>query len=229
MGAENVLSIILPIVYIVVGAGLIWFIVELALTVRKARTTVGEVQEQLEPTLGNVKKITDDITPVTGRIEPLVDRVALTVDAANLEIMRVDQILEDVSQVTGSVTKTMDAVGSITNAPIDLVNSVTDKVRSKLKRHDASAVSVDLGSHEESVPSTMRNIVDASVDIASEAMSEQRDRMAQSKADRAERYAQAQEIADKMNATAATLSDAILTTADDDAAVVDANAGATAK
>ena len=73
MGAENVLSIILPIVYIVVGAGLIWFIVELALTVRKARTTVGEVQEQLEPTLGNVKKITDDITPVTGRIEPLVD------------------------------------------------------------------------------------------------------------------------------------------------------------
>lgn len=229
MGAENVLSIILPIVYIVVGAGLIWFIVELALTVRKARTTVGEVQEQLEPTLGNVKKITDDITPVTGRIEPLVDRVALTVDAANLEIMRVDQILEDVSQVTGSVTKTMDAVGSITNAPIDLVNSVTDKVRSKLKRHDASAVSVDLGSHEESVPSTMRNIVDASVDIASEAMSEQRDKMAQSKADRAERYAQAQETADKMNATAATLSDAILTTADDDAAVVNANAGATAK
>ena len=223
MGTESILSIILPIVYIVVGAGLIWFVVELALTVRKARTTVGEVQEQLEPTLANGKKMTDDIAPVTARVDPLVDRVALTVDAANLEIMRVDQILEDVSQVTGSVTKTMDAVGTITNAPLDLVNSVTDKVRSKMKKRDASTVSVDLGSPQAEEPGTVRGVVDATADIASEAMSEQREKMAQRKADRAERRAQAQEATDKMNATAATLSDAILTTADDDAAVAEAS------
>lgn len=220
MAIEGILSIVLPIVYIVVGAGLVWFIVELALTIRTARSTVTDVKKQLDPTLESVQKITATIEPVTAKVDPLVDRVSLTVDAANLEIMRVDQILEDVTQITGSVTKTMDAVGTVTNAPLDLVTSVTDKVRSKLKKRDASAESVRLGTAEGQQGSSqgvVKDFVDAGVDIASSAVSEQRDKMAAHKAERAEKSAAQQKATDKMNATAATLSDAMFVKADQDA------------
>lgn len=215
MAIEGILSIVLPIVYIVVGAGLVWFIVELALTIRKTRTTVADLQKQIDPTLQSVQRITAAIEPVTAKVDPLVDRVSLTVDAANLEIMRVDQILEDVSQITGTATKTMDAVGTITNAPLDLVTSVTDKVRSKFKKGGASAESVRLGATDRG---PVRDFVDAGVDIASSAVTEQRDKMAAQKAERAEKSAAQQEATDKMNATAATLSDAMFADADRDAA-----------
>ena len=221
MAIEGILSIVLPIVYIIVGAGLVWFIVELALTIRKTRTTVTDIQKQLDPTLQSVQHITASIEPVTAKVDPLVDRVSLTVDAANLEIMRVDQILEDVSQITGSATKTMDAVGTITNAPLDLVTSVTDKVRSKFKKGGASAESVKLGTAEEADSAdqgVVKNFVNASVDIASSAVTEQRDKMAAQKAERAEKSAVQQEATDKMNATAATLSDAMFADAEKDAA-----------
>ncbi len=221
MVIEDILSIITPIVFIVVGAGLVWLVIELALTVRKARGTVDDVKKQLDPTLESVQKITASIEPIVTKVDPLMDRVSLTVDAANLEIMRVDQILEDVSQITATTTKTMDAVGSITNAPLDLVNSVTDKVRSKFKKRDASNVSVQLGTAEGTEGSnqdTVKNFVDASVDIASAAVTEQKDKMAQHKAERAEKAAAQQEATDKMNATAATLSDAMFEKADEDAA-----------
>lgn len=221
MVIEDILSIITPIVFIVVGAGLVWLVIELALTVRKARGTVDDVKKQLDPTLESVQKITASIEPIVTKVDPLMDRVSLTVDAANLEIMRVDQILEDVSQITATTTKTMDAVGSITNAPLDLVNSVTDKVRSKFKKRDASNVSVQLGTAEGAEGSnqgTVKNFVDTSVDIASAAVTEQKDKMAQHKAERAEKAAAQQEATDKMNATAATLSDAMFEKADEDAA-----------
>ena len=123
MDFGQILNILLPIVYIVVGVALVWFVVELALTFRKTRQTVTEVQKQLAPTLDHVERITAQLEPVSAKVDPLVDRVSLTVDAANLEIMRVDQILEDVSQITDSVTKTVDTVDSVASAPLDLVNS----------------------------------------------------------------------------------------------------------
>lgn len=154
MDIGSVLGIVLPIVYIIVGVALVWFVVELALTIRRTRTTVDSVHEQIEPTLDHVNEITKSIEPVVAKVDPLMDRVALTVDAANLEIMRVDQILEDVGQMTGTVTKTLDTVDSVTSLPLDAVNSVTTKLRTIFKKPQASEVSQDLGKEKAAADAT---------------------------------------------------------------------------
>ena len=69
----------------------------------------------------------------------------MTVDAANLEIMRLDQILEDVSEITDSASNAVGAVETVTNAPMEIMNNVTSKVRDKLKAKRASDESVALG------------------------------------------------------------------------------------
>lgn len=136
------LDIALPIVYIVVGCVLVWFVVELALTIRKTRTTVDQMQKQITPTLENVEKITTDVAP---RVDPLMERVSLTMDAANLEIMRVDEILENVTQITGTANKAVDAVDNIANAPLNLVSSLADKFRGKVTPKKASEESIKMG------------------------------------------------------------------------------------
>lgn len=145
MDIGGVLGIILPIVYIIVGIALVWFVIELAITLRRTRSTVDSVHKQIEPTLDHVNAITRSMEPVVAKVDPLMDRVSLTVDAANLEIMRVDQILEDVTQMTGTVTKTLDTVDSVTSLPLDAVNSISTKVRSVFKKPQASEQSVRLG------------------------------------------------------------------------------------
>lgn len=196
----ELLNIALPIVYALVGVALVWFIVELVMTVRTARKTVKSVKQQIDPTLESVGKITaslepavanvnklteqlqptiehvENITaslePVSAKIDPLVDRVSLTVDAANLEIMRVDQILEDVTQITESVSNTLDTVDTVTNAPLELVNSVTDRVRSRFKPRYASKESEQLGQAASSGSHAVRDFVDAASDAAGAAVSE---------------------------------------------------------
>ena len=174
MDFAGIVDIALPVVYVLVGAVLVWFVVELALTIRSTRSTIDDAHKELTPTLQNVEKITaqvdpliahvdalvtdqidplltrvneiaEEAKPAVGRVDPLVERLSLTVDAANLELMRVDQILEDVTQITDSVSKAAGAVDTVTSAPIDLVNSLTGKLRSKFKPRYASDESVSLG------------------------------------------------------------------------------------
>lgn len=159
----DVLNIILPIVYIVVGCALVWFLVELALTVHKTKKIVVDVKKQIDPTLANVEKITTDI-------QPMMDHVQLTIDAANLEIMRVDEILADVTTITNTASKAVDAVDTVTSAPIELVNSIAGKIRSRFGGKDASSESVQLGENKavangELPPkSAISNFVDATGD-----------------------------------------------------------------
>ena len=48
---------ILTVVLIIALIGLIWLVVELAVTVRKTRATVEEVHKQVEPTLASAQRI----------------------------------------------------------------------------------------------------------------------------------------------------------------------------
>ncbi len=212
----NFFDILLPIVFALVGIALIWFVVELAMLVRKARGTVADVEKDLLPTLANVNKITEGVVPVTAKVDPLMDRVSLTVDAANLEIMRVDQILEDVGQITGSVTKTMDAVDTVTSAPVELVSSVTSKMRSKFKPRYASDESVKLGQTEAGKPGTVADFVDAAADAASSAVAQQKTRMADRKAAREERSAYDAAKVEQLDKAAGTMTDAVITATDAD-------------
>lgn len=145
MDIVETVSTVLPIVYVLVGAALVWLIVELVMTVRRARKTVDDLQKQVEPTLANVERITASLEPVVAKADPLVERVSLTVDAANLELMRVDQILEDVSEITDSVSSAVEAVDTVANVPMDIVNNLASRVRGALKSRRASDESISLG------------------------------------------------------------------------------------
>lgn len=134
----DVVNMILLIVYIVVGVALVWFVVELALTIRKARGTVDDMQKQLEPTLANVQELTDDA-------KPIVERLSLTVDAVNLELLRVDDILQNVGGIAGTASKAVNTVDSVASAPLDIVNSLTKRVRDRFAPRRASDISKEMG------------------------------------------------------------------------------------
>lgn len=134
----DVVNMILMIVYIVVGVALVWFVVELALTIRKARGTVDDMQKQLEPTLTNVQQLTDDA-------KPIVERLSLTVDAVNLELLRVDDILQDVGGIAGTASKAVNTVDNVASAPLDIVNSLTRRVRDRFTPRRASDISKEMG------------------------------------------------------------------------------------
>lgn len=145
MDVTEILNMILPFAYVIVFIALIWFIIELVFTVRRARSAVNDIQQQLKPTLENVEEITSSIKPIVAKIDPLVERASLTIDAANLEIMRLDQILEDVGEVTDTISSAANAVDAAANAPMELVSNVTSKVRKVFKPRHASPESIALG------------------------------------------------------------------------------------
>ena len=80
----DIINAALPVVFIIVGIALIWFVVELAITVRKARTTIDEVKQEVQPIIANANELTESVKPAVAKVDPLVERVQLTVDAANL-------------------------------------------------------------------------------------------------------------------------------------------------
>ena len=129
--------------------------------------------------------------------------------------MRVDQILEDVSQITDSVTKTVDTVDSVASAPLDLVNSVTDKVRARFKHRGASEESVRLGSAGAPAEkaSAVRDFVDATADAASATIAEQRQRRAERKVEGVARDAAAAAKGEKITAAASATFDAAMANA----------------
>lgn len=195
----DVFSIVLTCIFCVVGLALIWFVVELALTMRKVRATVAD----LEPTLANVDSMVTELQPTLKKVDPLMDRVTLTVDSVNLELMRVDGILENVTNITGGVSKTVDAVDSVTSAPLDIVTNMTKKVRSKLKPRYASEESVDLGS--DGAKSTPQNpivdFVDVTTTAAAESWREESDKRKVARAEQREAAAQAKAEQESMAST----------------------------
>ncbi len=214
----EILDIILPIVYIVVGAALIWFVVELVITIRKVRGKAMTTIDELDPTLKNIETMVSDIQPTIKKVDPLVDRVTLTVDSVNLELMRVDEILEDVSQMTGAVSKTLTAVDNVTSAPVDIVNSVTRKVRNKFRPKYASDESVAAGLEGRPEPKTnpIADFADTAIDAAGEAFKEQHDKAAARKVEREAHEAEKEAKNEKMGATSERLADQILDDVDAD-------------
>lgn len=133
MEFSEVLNIALPAVYVLVGIVLVWLVVELIFAVRKMSKAISDIQAQAKPALENIERIIASLESAASKIDPLVERVSLTVDAANLELMRVDSILENVGDVTESVSSAVGAIDTVTNVPVELITSVTDRVRKTFK------------------------------------------------------------------------------------------------
>lgn len=114
---SGIANAIIPYLLLVLLAFLVWAAIEIALSVRRVRSTLDKVDE-------TVKKA-----------DPLIEHATLTVDAVNLEIMRIDQILEDVEQVTDSAAGAVDAVETVASAPREIATSVADFLRGSVKSH----------------------------------------------------------------------------------------------
>ena len=163
--------------------------------------------------------------------------------------MRIDQILEDVNEITDSVSSAVEAVDTVTNAPVELVNNVTSRVRNAFKSRRASDESVALGqakaeraadepaaprpveqaapahaaSHNTDVPvsatDVVKGVVTTSVKAAQEAVADQREQRAEQRVEREEKAEAKRAAADKTSEAAASMVDAVAT-----AATADANA-----
>lgn len=115
MSFSAIASAILPWLLVILVAFLVWAVIELALSFRRVRTTLDEVDETIK------------------KADPLIEHATLTVDAVNLEIMRVDQILEDVESMTDTASNAVDAVDTVVNAPKEIATSVADFLRGSAK------------------------------------------------------------------------------------------------
>ena len=135
----------------------IYAVFELIRTLRWVRYTAEDLQpsikqatevlEALEPTVKKATDILETLGPTMKRIDPLMERVSLTVDAVNLEIMRADQILANLTDVTDVASSAAKKVNVITDAPLNLLTSATDKVRNifsdRKPRQDTQAALVE--------------------------------------------------------------------------------------
>lgn len=164
----DIINAALPVVFIIVGIALVWFVVELAITVRKARTTIDDLKSQVDPIIANANELTESAKPAIAKVDPLVDRVQLTVDAANLEIMRVDQILEDVTQITDTVSTATVAVDKVAQAPVTAVENLSNRIRDAFKPRRASNVSRALGGQKEAASAEAAS-VEAEVEVSESA------------------------------------------------------------
>lgn len=119
---------------VLVVAG-VWALVELALTLRQGRKSVGEVCDTLNETIAEIKPVVqkldgvaDELAPATKELQPLLDKAGTAVDALTVDLVRVDDILSDVSSVTGAGANVTDAVTKVTASAADGIAGVVGKL-----------------------------------------------------------------------------------------------------
>lgn len=210
MSAQNVFDMLLPIGVGLVFIVLIWFIIELIMTIRRTRGAVDDIHTKLNPTLEHVEEITASLKPVVSKVDPLVERVSLTVDAANLEIMRLDQILEDVNEITDTISSAANAVDVAANAPLELVSNVTSRVRNAFKPKRASTESVALG--DKKIATAAHDAAQGIKEVVADQGVSRQERKAEQKEMAKEKHA----AAEATRETAAQVNKAVKTTIDYD-------------
>jgi uncharacterized protein YoxC len=77
-------------------------------------------------TAQSARRLADDLD---SRLVPLLDKADVTVDAMNVELLRIDQIVTRVEEVTDRVSDTSRVVQQVANAPAEMVNDISDRVR----------------------------------------------------------------------------------------------------
>ena len=103
---------------------------------------------------------------------------------------------------------------------MELVNNVTSRVRNAFKSKRASDESVALGQEkaaEAKVTDAVKSVVKGSAAVAGAAVSDQREHMAEQRAEREEKAAAKRAAAEKTSEAAASMADAVTTAATSDA------------
>lgn len=129
----------LQIVLIVLAVAAIWAVIELAVTLRRARTTltgvdkaVSEVNETIADTKPVITKLDgtlDDLQPAIKQIEPLLESTHVAVDALSANLVEVEAVVRDVSSLTGAAAHAGDTISSVTSSATDAVQRFLNRKR----------------------------------------------------------------------------------------------------
>ena len=129
------------IVLAIVG---IWAVVELALTLRRARAAVEEVArsandtiEQVQPVIAKLDGAMDDLQPAVKQVDPLVTKVDGVVGEASASLEAARDILADVATVSGTAAGVTDAVTSVANNAASAATGIVTR------KADTAAAAVD--------------------------------------------------------------------------------------
>lgn len=127
---------ILLVLLVIAG---IWAVIELALTIRRARTTVdsldktmGEVNDILAETRPVVAKLDgaiDELQPALTQVEPLLKSANVAVDALTSNLIEVEAVVRDVSAVTGAAANAGNAVSGVADSASEAVQKLLGKFK----------------------------------------------------------------------------------------------------
>lgn len=122
----------------------IWAIVELALTIRKTRSTVdtltkevteitqnaNEALDQVQPIIKKVDGMVTELEPAVEEIQPLLEKANAAVDVVTVDLASVNDILVDVSSVTDTASNVTSTVSKAANSAVSGVAGVVGKFTS---------------------------------------------------------------------------------------------------
>ncbi|MEE8715871.1 MAG: hypothetical protein SOI26_00805 [Coriobacteriales bacterium] len=130
---------VINIVLLLLAIAAVWAVVELAVTFRRARGTilnvdsaVGDLKksvdgviEQVQPVITHVDEAVTQATPAIDNVAPLLTSATNAVDTLNSDLERIEEILTDASHVTGAASSATSAVRTATA-------TIADRFRSRL-------------------------------------------------------------------------------------------------
>lgn len=127
----------IQIVLIVLVLAGVWALVELALVLRRTRTTVDSLTktvDQLSDTVNEARPVVakldgaiDELQPALAHVDPIMKQLSASSEALSADLLEVNGILRDISQVTGNVSDVSGAVSSITDTATEKVQKLLGK------------------------------------------------------------------------------------------------------
>ena len=121
----------LQIALIVLVVAAVWAVVELAVTLRRSRSTMDQLDktvDELNETIAETKPVIakldgtlDDIQPAISRVEPLLESANVAVDALSANLVEVEAVVRDVSSLTGAAATAGSAVSGVADSASEAV------------------------------------------------------------------------------------------------------------
>lgn len=133
----------LDIALIVLVLVAVWAVVELALTIRSARKSIGEVVvsanetiAQIQPVIVKVDGMADELDPAVKQIPGMLEKTTGTIDSATATLDNLNAILGDVGTVTNVASSVTATVSDAATSAVSGVAGVISKVAGRGKAQD---------------------------------------------------------------------------------------------
>ncbi len=137
----------LQIILIVLAAVAVWAVVELALSLRRARSTmdgvdkvvaeasdaVGEINETLaeaKPVIAKLDDTLEELQPAIQRVEPLLVSANVAVDALSANLVEVEAVVRDVASFTDTAVSAKNAARNVAGSASDAVQRILGRKKS---------------------------------------------------------------------------------------------------